>query len=127
MDGKLWVRRLNVQAGAMLIATILALSGSIMIFKGVEGHGVIDLKSSFLEGQVESGSVGVLLVFCAMFLAVATLIQDRKKKHTIHIKRGDLDIQWEGTFTTVEEMDLAERLLLEDGTGERTSPSKQTH
>lgn len=105
------IERVNVQFGAIVVALVFGLSGSAMIFRGIKAEGAIDVKTAFVEGRVKSGMVGVLLVFCSLLIVLTTVIVHRKREQTISLKRGDQEVSWKGTFTSVEELKVAETFL----------------
>jgi len=104
------LNRLNVKAIAMLICVLLVIGGGLMIFTGIKDDGFIDVKSPFLTGQVKSGFVGVMLIFCAVVVLVGSLYT-RKSRHEFTIKKGQSEFHWKGTFSTSEELALVQRMI----------------
>ena len=79
---------------AMCIAAIMVIAGIAMVFIGTQGEGSIDLKAPFLEGKLQSGSVGVLLIFLAIVIIIACFFFRYKDK--IEIKVGDVEMKVDG-------------------------------
>ena len=104
------LRKLNVKAVAMLNSFLLALFGTIMIFMGIKDQGMIDLKAPFISGHAKSGFVGILLVFFPVVIAIACLAM-KKSPHKISIKKGEVEIECEGSVSTVEDLEYLERLI----------------
>lgn len=79
---------------AVCTAAAMAVAGLVMIFIGTKGEGSIDLKAPFLEGKLQSGSVGILLIFFSIFIIVGCLFFRYKDK--IEIKVGDVEMKVDG-------------------------------
>lgn len=102
----------------MLVALVLAISGCFMISVGLTDEGMIDVKTPFITGQIKTGFVGMLLVFCSVVCVVATLGISRSLGqihkppiHTIEIAQGDTKIVWSGPIHFLDEAPYIEHLL----------------
>ena len=64
------LNRINIRALSMLAALIMILGGVYMCFEDLMANGKIDLKTAIFEGQIETGSLGLM----AMFLGVTVIL-----------------------------------------------------
>lgn len=64
------LEKLNTKAFTMLSALILIVSGIQMCLCGLNETGSINLKTTFFEGEIETGSLGLM----AMFLGVVIIL-----------------------------------------------------
>lgn len=53
--------------------------GAWLIYNKTEATGSIDLKSSFVNGKIESGSAGLFLCFFALILLTVSILADYQK------------------------------------------------
>ena len=104
------LNRINSRSMAMAVAVFLISDGLFMLMRKIEGTGSIDMKTSFLEGKLESGSVGVLFMFCGFVLVLACLVLRRRS--TITIKQGDFEFTYRGYLTMERLRPL--KLLIDD-------------
>jgi hypothetical protein len=65
-----FLSKLNTRAGSVLCAFVLICAGIYMCFSGLTATGSIDLKAALFEGQVKTGSLGIL----SMFLGVVIIL-----------------------------------------------------
>jgi hypothetical protein len=110
------LRKLNAKAFAMFGALLLICTGSFMIFKGIKDQGSIDLKAPFLTGKVESGFVGITLIVAAVFIILAVLYYRAAElknypKQSVTVRRGRVDVKWEGALYEMEDYKYLHRLL----------------
>ena len=94
----------------MGIALLLTFFGCMMIFLGIRDQGFIDIKATFVEGRVESGLVGVLLIFASAVICVMSL-RAFDKPARIKIQRGDFQLEWEGHLHGA----IAQEVLMSQG------------
>ncbi len=60
------VRKLIAQAAGV----IFGIAGVILIIKGVQASGHLNISSNILSGQIESGSAGLFLIFLSFLLLI---------------------------------------------------------
>lgn len=63
--------RLNTRAASMLCAFVLIGGGIYMCFAGLSAAGSIDLKAVFVEGKIQTGSLGLLAMFLGVVIVLA--------------------------------------------------------
>ncbi len=94
-----------------------------MIVMGIKDEGTIDFASPFLSGVAKSGFVGVLLLFCSVFISIGALHyrsreitkRDSQSNQTIRIKFGDKELEWKGNLTHWNDSHHIRKLLQELG------------
>ena len=87
----------------MLFAFVLIISGIAMISQGMKDNGIIDLKSTILSGRLETGSIGLSLIFFSVILVfINTWIGN--KPHKIKVKKNGIEINWEGQIRSSARM-----------------------
>lgn len=64
------IDKFHTRSFSMLAALIMIISGIFMCFKDLKATGVINIKAAFIDGQIETGSLGLL----TMFLGVITIL-----------------------------------------------------
>lgn len=75
-----------IRLAALLGALVLCVIGALMMWQGVSGEGVIDIKSSILSGSLKSGSAGLFIVFLAfMVIAFVLLTPSSSKDPMAHL------------------------------------------
>lgn len=62
------IEKFNTRGLSMLSAIILIISGIYMCFHDLKATGKIDLKTTFVEGQIETGSLGLMAMFLGVFI-----------------------------------------------------------
>ena len=68
-----------------------------MIYKGIKDEGSIDIKSTFVSGQLKSGFVGVVLIFLSSVITITGLMnKGYPPKQKLKIRKGDMELEWEG-------------------------------
>lgn len=60
---EIFLNKINTRACSMLAALIMILGGVYMCFKDLTANGKIDLKAAVLQGQIETGSLGIMAMF----------------------------------------------------------------
>ena len=95
--------RFNAKAAAMLIAFLLACGGIAMIFLGIRETGSLNVKTPFLTGELKSGFVGLFLILIGVLLAIFSCFV-KKPRHKVTVKRGDIEVQWEGVMYSFVEL-----------------------
>ncbi len=74
-----------------------------MIFLGIKETGTLDVKTPFLTGELRSGFVGLFLILIGMLLAIFSCFV-KKPRHKVTLKRGDIEVQWEGVMYSFVEL-----------------------
>jgi hypothetical protein len=68
---------------------IINLTGCLLIYFGVRAEGSIDFKTAFLEGRLETGMVGLVVVVIGMIISLAVLRTQKATGRTIEIDLPD--------------------------------------
>ena len=55
----------------MISALVLIISGVVMCAKDMSVDGKINVKSAFIEGSLETGSLGLLVIFVGFIIIIA--------------------------------------------------------
>jgi len=63
--------KLNTRSASMLCAVVLVCGGICMCFADLTSKGSIDLKAAILEGNVETGSLGIMAMFLGVVIVLA--------------------------------------------------------
>ena len=71
----------------------------LLILLKISGGGVIDVKTAFIEGKLESGSIGLLFSFLGVLLLISCVSSKGVSKLKImRGKDGSLTIEHKGVF-----------------------------
>ena len=117
-------KKVNVRGISMLIALVIAISGSVMIYKGIKDEGAIDIKSPFVSGQLRSGFVGVVLIFLASAICITGLMtRGERPRQKIKLRKGDMELEWDGDLyywnesrNILDIVDSITQMVLKEGT-----------
>jgi uncharacterized membrane protein len=84
---------------AVGVASLISITGIILVCRGSEPRGtVVDFKSVFIEGKIETGSVGVALIFLGVVIIVAVLFfRYPATAETTEIRVGDVEVKVPGS------------------------------
>lgn len=97
------IDRFNIKSASMLFAFVLIISGIVMIILGIKDKGIIDIKMAILTGRLETGSIGLSLIFFSIILVlINTSIGN--KPHKIKVKKNGIEINWEGQIRSSARM-----------------------
>lgn len=91
------VRNIQILKGMVIVAgIILVVFGITMIFKGIKGQENITIKTSFIEGSINTNYVGLAAIFLGAVLALVAILKTYRfsSKQRI-IESGDLKIREE--------------------------------
>jgi len=80
------IDRFNLKSATIFFAFILTVAGILMIINDIKDKGIIDIKSAVLSGKLETGSVGLILIFLSV-VVVCFIIGFSNKKCEIKIKK----------------------------------------
>ena len=69
--------KLNLTSAALLVSLAMMGCGTLMCLSGIRDEGSINLKASFLEGNLQTGSLGLVVIFVGAFLAMFSLARAR--------------------------------------------------
>ena len=85
------IDKLSIRAFSMLAALILIVGGIYMCFEGLQAKGKIDLQTALVEGQIETGSLGLMAMFLGVIIVLSlNLFGQRFKGQEVHIiKNGN--------------------------------------
>jgi hypothetical protein len=79
------LEKLNTRAFSMLCAIILICSGAYMCFIDLNVKGVIDIKSTIVEGKIETGSLGLMAMFLGVIIVLSLNLNKPYKGQEIKI------------------------------------------
>jgi TRAP-type C4-dicarboxylate transport system permease small subunit len=71
--------RFTWRAASFFIAFLLVSAGIVMCWAGLKEAGQIDLATPVVTGKIATGSLGLLVVFVGVFLALVTVIRRRER------------------------------------------------
>jgi len=72
---ELLFEKINTRSLSMTAALLMICSGIYMCIIGLSEKGVIDLKTAFIEGKIETGSLGLMVMFLGIVVILALLIR----------------------------------------------------
>ena len=85
--------KVHTRSVGVAIALLMIVCGIYMCVEGIREHGVIDLVIAFIEGHLETGSLGLLVMFLGV--CIIALVLERVHPHTgeeISIKIDGVEI-----------------------------------
>jgi len=113
---------LSLRRSLITYCSILTLFiGVVLILKGVAGEGTIDVNMAFVQGKLQSGSIGILFSFLAFLLLVVCYTHQTGSK--MELKRtvdGSITLSHKGSLSSQKVKNI--RFLL-DGSGEEQKQS----
>ena len=116
-DNNLAFRRSLTAYSGML--TLLV--GVVLILKGVAGESAIDVKMAVVQGQLQSGSIGLLFSFLGfLLLVVCYLHQTASKLELTRSPDGTLSVTHQGSLTNKKVETI--RLLVGEAGEEQKEP-----
>lgn len=65
------VARFNARAASVLCAFVMICSGIYMCMLGLSAAGSINVKAAVVEGKIETGSLGLLVIFLGVAIVLA--------------------------------------------------------
>ena len=83
MENPYWYRifsKINVKSGLLLVSLFLFISGISMCYSGLESTGSIDIKTSYMEGKLDTGSLGLLVIFLGVTVSLAAMAISLQRK-----------------------------------------------
>ena len=86
------LQKIHSRSLSRVIAFTMALAGIAMIFLQIKETGVIDIKSQFLSGKLQSSFVGISLIFFASVTITLVLRSVSKANQEGIIEIGELKI-----------------------------------
>lgn len=85
--------KITVRSFSIIGALILIISGIYMCLNDLAGTGRIDVKAVFIDGQIETGSLGLMTIFLATIIILALNYGNRPRKgEKVTIRKGDFEI-----------------------------------
>jgi len=85
------ISKLNVKSALLFLTFLLFSAGIYMCFLELQSTGTIDIKSTFVEGKITTGSVGLLVIFLGIPVALAAMKISLQGK-TVEIIHKDLKV-----------------------------------
>lgn len=103
------IQKVNVKSVSLAIALFLLSAGVYMCLKGIAHEGFIDIKSAVLSGKIETGSLGLIVIFLGTAIVLAVIkksgIMQEHKGERIEIEIGNRKIICENlSFRKVQEI-----------------------
>jgi len=90
------LQRFDARAGGFVLSLLLFVAGVGMIIKGFYDKGTINIKSVWIEGQLETGSTGLIVLFLSFILYIFIIwSRTRSEYPSIHLKKGDTSFDLE--------------------------------
>ena len=83
--------KVNVKSALLALSFFLACAGVYMCMKQFQATGIIDIKSAFVSGKISAGSLGLMVLFLAIFPAYLAHRISLKEK-SIELRDGELRI-----------------------------------
>lgn len=65
------LHKMNVRSFSMIASLILIVGGIYMCFHDLVSNGKIDIKAVFVDGQIETGSLGLMAMFLGVIIVLA--------------------------------------------------------
>jgi len=65
--------KINTNSASLFIAFVMSISGIYMCFQKLSHDGYIDIKSAVVSGRLETGSVGLLVIFISSIIVISVL------------------------------------------------------
>jgi len=119
-----WRAKLNTRAGSMLGALILLCSGVYMCFSDLSAKGAIDLKAAFIEGKIETGSLGLMTIFFGVVIILALNLNKPYKDQEVKLIINGNEISGKGlSYRKLKEL-INSASFTEDVSVEQKSPNK---
>ena len=118
------ISKINVKSVSIIISSVLIVSGIYMCFQQISHDGFIDIKSAVLSGKVQSGSLGLLVIFLGVAVILTVVkksgIKTTPRVEKIELEMGNMKINCENiSFRKVQE--LRELLKEADRTQNQTT------
>lgn len=84
-DQTYFMHKINVKSISLGIALFLMASGIYMCLSELMHEGSIDIKSAVLSGKIQTGSLGLMVIFLGTAIVLAVII----KSGNIHMNKGE--------------------------------------
>lgn len=65
-----FIDKLNVKSFTILSSLILIIGGLVLCLKDLRVNGSINIKTALVEGQIETGSLGLMIIFLGVFVLI---------------------------------------------------------
>ncbi|MDK9708829.1 MAG: hypothetical protein OEL83_17440 [Desulforhopalus sp.] len=88
------IRKISDRMLAVIVCIILSVSGVVMIFKQIGDSGHIDITSPFLSGKIQTGLVGVSLIFFTVIIFAIIFRKTDEKDQEMTITIGELNVSY---------------------------------
>lgn len=95
------IQRIETKALALLLALVLAIAGIAMIYSALRDDGVIHLRAALIEGELKTGSVGVLVLFLSTVITLSCIWRPAKP-HTFEVTHGNRSFKWTAKVGSVD-------------------------
>jgi hypothetical protein len=106
------IRRINGRSIAFVVSLLTTICGIVMIFMDIKDQGFIDIKSSLVSGNLQTGFVGVTLLFFGCIISIVGFLT-KSPPHKLKIKKDSYELEWEGSVYSYESALNALKNLLE--------------
>ena len=128
MDGQIgFIEKINVKSVSLGIALFLMGAGVYMCLSEIAHIGCIDIKSAVLSGKIQTGSLGLLVIFLGTAIVLTVIkksgIMQERQGEKIELVIGDRRIICENlSFRKVQEI----RELMKEATESASNGEKNT-
>lgn len=84
------IQKIHCRSIIVLTAFILIISGIYLCTKNISQGGSINLKTTILEGNIETGSLGLLVIFLGAFIIIiiSFTLSPGAKREEIELTKG---------------------------------------
>lgn len=97
--------KLNTRAVSMLCALVLICSGVYMCISDITSTGSINIKAAFVEGRIESGSLGLMAMFLGVLVVLAVNLHKPFKDQEIKLTLNGNEVVGKGlSFRKMKEI-----------------------
>lgn len=122
-----FIQKINVKSISLGIALFLMGAGVYMCLSELAHEGSIDIKSAVLSGKIQTGSLGLIVIFLGTAIVLAVIKRSgnmqKNKGERIEIEVGDKKIICENlSFRKVQEI----RELMKDASENTLTDGKST-
>lgn len=97
--------KFNTRAFSMLTAIMLTVGGIAMCFSQLNQTGEINIKAAFVEGKIQTGSLGLMTVFFGVMIVLAMNLNRPYKGQEIRILLDGKEVSGKGlSYRKVREL-----------------------
>lgn len=95
----------NIKALSGVSAAMLMGAGVYMCIKGLNSNGAIDIKSTIIQGRIDTGSLGLMVIFLATAIFIVINLNKPFKGEQVKIIMNGNEIEASGlSYRKLKEM-----------------------